>query len=113
MHIFWEIVASNALLVIPLAMGVALLGRVWKNPAALHVLWALVLLKLFTPPIVTIAVPLRWAAPGPEQYEEANAVVVDAAAEEEPDAVRVASAIPATQRSTHPPIEATAVTDAR
>lgn len=110
MHIFWEIVASNALLVIVLAVGVALLGRVWKNPAALHVLWLLVLLKLFTPPIVTIGVPLRWAAPLPEHYEEANAAVVDAAATEEPAAVQVTSATAATRRSTHPAIDATAVT---
>jgi hypothetical protein len=43
MNAFWEIVASNALLVAVLAAGVALLGRVWKNAAGLHVLWVLVL----------------------------------------------------------------------
>ena len=58
MDAFWEIVASNALLVAVLALGVGVLGRVWKNPAGLHVLWVLVLLKLFLPPIVTVGLPL-------------------------------------------------------
>ncbi|MHC4407361.1 MAG: M56 family metallopeptidase, partial [Planctomycetota bacterium] len=59
MHTFWELIASNALVVTALAAGVWLLGRVWKNPAGLRVLWLLVLLKLFTPPMVTIDLPLR------------------------------------------------------
>ena len=68
MQPFWEIVASNALLVVVLAAGVALLGRVWKNPLCLHLLWVLVLLKLVTPPVVTvpIALPARQAPPAPE-----------------------------------------------
>ena len=58
MQFFLEIVASNALRVVVLAAGVALLGRVWKNPLCLHLLWVLVLLKLVTPPIVTVPVRL-------------------------------------------------------
>ena len=46
MQVFWETVASNALMVAVLAAGVALLGRVWKNPVGLHLLWVFVLLKL-------------------------------------------------------------------
>jgi beta-lactamase regulating signal transducer with metallopeptidase domain len=70
MHGFWEIVASNAVLVAGLAVGVALLGRVWKNAAGLHVLWLLVLVKLFTPPVVTIGLPLPapWAARAPQDH---------------------------------------------
>jgi beta-lactamase regulating signal transducer with metallopeptidase domain len=60
MQPFWEIVASNSLLVVVLAAGVALLGRFWKNPLGLHFLWVLVLLKLVTPPVVTV--PLPWPA---------------------------------------------------
>jgi len=56
MQPFWEIVASNAVLVVVLAVGVALLGRVWKNPLCLHLLWVLVLLKLVTPPMVTVPI---------------------------------------------------------
>ena len=58
MQAFLQIVASNALLVVVLAAGVALLGRVWKNPLCLHLLWLCVLLKLVTPPIITVPVPL-------------------------------------------------------
>ncbi|MHB1036986.1 MAG: M56 family metallopeptidase [Pirellulales bacterium] len=58
MQSFWEIVASNALLVLVLGVGVALLGRIWKNPLYLHLLWVLVLLKLVTPPLVAVPLPL-------------------------------------------------------
>ena len=58
MHAFWEIVASNALLAVALAIGVALLGRVWRNPVCLHLLWLLVLLKLVTPPLLPIPLAL-------------------------------------------------------
>jgi len=58
MHAFWEIVASNSLVVAVLAVGVGLLGRIWKNPVALHLLWVLVLLKFVTPPVVTVHIAL-------------------------------------------------------
>jgi beta-lactamase regulating signal transducer with metallopeptidase domain/photosystem II stability/assembly factor-like uncharacterized protein len=58
MHAFWEIVASNCLLVTALAMTVTLLGRLWRNPARLHLLWVLVLVKLLTPPMVSVPVHL-------------------------------------------------------
>ena len=50
MYAFWGIIASNAIVAMILAIGAVLLGRVWKNAAAIHVLWVVVLLKLFTPP---------------------------------------------------------------
>jgi bla regulator protein BlaR1 len=58
MNVFWEIVASNSLAVVVLAVGVALLGRIWKNAAGLHLLWMLVLLKLVTPPLLTVPLAL-------------------------------------------------------
>lgn len=58
MNSFWEIVASNSLVAVVLAVGVALLGRVWKNPVAIHFLWVIVLVKLMTPPVVTLPVAL-------------------------------------------------------
>ena len=73
MQFFWEIVASNALMVVVLAAGVALLGRVWKNPVALHLLWMLVLLKLVTPPMLTVPVPLP-TTPVPPATEAASRV---------------------------------------
>ncbi len=57
MNHFWEIIASNALVATGLALGVALLSRVWKNTAAIHLLWVIVLFKFFTPPIVTAQLP--------------------------------------------------------
>ena len=58
MHAFWETALSNALLVAVLAFVVAVLSRIWRNPAGLHVLWVLVLVKLFTPPLLPVGVPL-------------------------------------------------------
>lgn len=70
MHTFWEIVASNALVVTVMAVAVAVVSRVWRNPAALHLLWLLVLLKLFTPPLVTIGIPVpsNGTTPAPEPF---------------------------------------------
>ena len=36
MYAFWEIIASNAVVATILAIGVMLLGRIWKNAAAVH-----------------------------------------------------------------------------
>jgi len=58
MNALWEIVLSNALLVVVLAAGVAVAGRFWKNPLGLHLLWLLVLLKFVTPPLMVIGLPL-------------------------------------------------------
>jgi beta-lactamase regulating signal transducer with metallopeptidase domain len=57
MHVFWETVASNAVVATALAAGAMLMGRVWKNAAAVHVLWLVVLLKLFSPPLVIAGLP--------------------------------------------------------
>ena len=58
MNAIGEIVVSNALLVVILAAIIALLGRFWKNPAGLHLLWLLVLLKFITPPLLTVPIRL-------------------------------------------------------
>ena len=63
MNVFWEIVASNALVVAVLAVVASLLGRVWKNPVGLHLLWVLVLLKLVTPPLLVLPLSLLLARP--------------------------------------------------
>ena len=49
---------TNALVVIPLALIAYLVARYSKRPALAHLVWAAVLVKLLTPPIVTI--PLPW-----------------------------------------------------
>ncbi len=53
MNLFWEIIASNAIVATVLAICIMLLSPMWKNPAAIHLLWVVVLLKLFMPPIIT------------------------------------------------------------
>jgi hypothetical protein len=58
MHAFLQIVASNSVVFAGLAVGVAMLGRIWKNPVGLHFLWVLALLKLVTPPLVTVPLTL-------------------------------------------------------
>jgi beta-lactamase regulating signal transducer with metallopeptidase domain len=62
MYAFWEIIASNAVVATILAIGATLLSRIWKNAAAVHVLWVVVLLKLFTPPLVTTALPVAFTS---------------------------------------------------
>lgn len=62
MATFWNVILSNSLLATALALGVVVAGRLWKNAAAVHVLWVVVLLKLFTPPVFNFEMPLG-AAP--------------------------------------------------
>ena len=94
MHAFWETVASNSLLVAVLALGVALLGRVWKNPVGLHLLWVLVLLKLLAPPVVTI--PVAWSLLGPSHTLIAS--------EATPSLTSATSGEPSGQASTRPAV---------
>ena len=71
MQDFLQIVASNAIVVVVLAAGVTLLGRVWRNPACLHLLWMCVLLKLVTPPLLTVPVALPQGQASPAIAERA------------------------------------------
>src|SRR5262249_30249049 len=57
MYTFWAIIISNAAVATILAIGAMLLGRIWKNAAAVHFLWVVVLLKLFTPTLFTADLP--------------------------------------------------------
>lgn len=51
-----EIALSNALMTVGLAVLVAGVGRTWRHPVLLHSLWVLVLVKLLTPPLISISV---------------------------------------------------------
>jgi bla regulator protein BlaR1 len=57
-----EIGLLNAPVALCLAGIVLLIGRLWKQPALLHALWVLVLLKLLMPPLIQI--PVAWELPG-------------------------------------------------
>ncbi|WP_165066712.1 M56 family metallopeptidase [Paludisphaera rhizosphaerae] len=63
MNMFWAIILSNAVVAGLMAITAALIGRLWKNPAAVHVLWLAVLVKLFTPPLATLSWPVQPATP--------------------------------------------------
>ncbi|MGP0062889.1 MAG: M56 family metallopeptidase [Isosphaeraceae bacterium] len=74
-------ILSNAVAVTVLAVLVAVLGRACRRPALIHSLCLLAILKLVTPPIVPLAVPLpsSWrpsAAPVPIP-DEAGVIAFD------------------------------------
>jgi beta-lactamase regulating signal transducer with metallopeptidase domain len=54
-----EIALMNAALAAVLAIAVWLVTRIWRHPMLVHMLWILVLVKLITPPLVTV--PWRFA----------------------------------------------------
>jgi beta-lactamase regulating signal transducer with metallopeptidase domain len=82
MQTFLAVSLSNAVMATVLALLAAAVGRLYRRPALIHVLWLLVLLKLVTPPLVIL--PLTW----PEALPAAP--VLPAA--EQPDSEAVASA---------------------
>ena len=53
-----ESVLNNAVVVAFMALGLGLFALVYRKPALLHCLWVLVLVKLLTPPLVTVAIPV-------------------------------------------------------
>ena len=59
---FWlvEVAINNALVVTAIALVVFLVTRCIRKPVLCHALWVLVLLKLVTPPIVSVPVPDQW-----------------------------------------------------
>ena len=59
-----EVGLANALVAGVLAIVALLAGRFSRRPAMAHALWLIVLLKLITPPVVSLPVPW-WEAPAP------------------------------------------------
>src|ERR1700722_10875858 len=51
---FLAAVADNAVGATVLAVAVFVVARLWRNPAAQHVLWLLVLVKLITPCVIPL-----------------------------------------------------------
>jgi hypothetical protein len=69
------VVLGNAVVASLFALGVVLLARWYHKPALLHGLWVVVLLKLITPPMFTIPVPVQMSGLVPlEQNSEAKPV---------------------------------------
>ena len=54
---FLDLMFANALLTIPFAVLVAIVARWIKRPAAVHVLWMIVLLKLVSPHFYDVQIP--------------------------------------------------------
>ncbi len=62
-----EVGLTNAAVVAVLALVVGSLGAVCRRPALVHSLWVLVLLKLLTPPLVSVPLPnVSWTQPTAE-----------------------------------------------
>jgi beta-lactamase regulating signal transducer with metallopeptidase domain len=65
MQTILEIGLSNAVVATFLAVVALAVTRLWRAPALAHVLWLMVLVKLVTPPLVSIPIPWsisQWAA---------------------------------------------------
>ena len=58
MSTLFAIAVTNAVVVVPLAVLAWLVGRLVRKPALTHALWIIVLLKLVTPPLVHLPVPI-------------------------------------------------------
>ena len=56
MNVFLDLLLSNVVLALGLAIFVAVVVRLWRSPPLAHILWLLVLIKLVSPPLV----PLPW-----------------------------------------------------
>src|SRR5947209_13484609 len=111
-----EAVLGNLAAAAGLAAVAAAVGRWANRPAVAHVLWLLVLVKLLTPPVVTIPVkclPARSVAAGPVPPAPAVAAMPPAApvivVEPDPPATQ-SSALPAPIERAVEPVAAVPVT---
>jgi len=60
MSVILPIVFSNVLFAAALILVAVVVTRFWRSPQLAHALWALVLLKLITPPLAAVSVPQHW-----------------------------------------------------
>src|SRR5262245_25460491 len=91
----------NALLAGALALAALAVGRLSRRPALVHSLWVLVLLKLVTPPLVSLPVP------GWEVVEPADAfeqLADEPTAEPAPEGQFVRAALPTASRPEERPV---------
>lgn len=77
----FEIGLSNAASATVLALVVWLVTRVWRHPVLAHTLWFIVLVKLLTPPLLTIPWRLHSTAPtqvtAMSRADDSNAIAAD------------------------------------
>ena len=91
MNTILPIVVSNVLFAAALVVVAVIITRLWRSPQLAHALWALVLLKLITPPITVLPVPTAWVHSSivSEVSESESPLLVRS--EPEPDAVNEVS----------------------
>lgn len=56
----FDIMLSNTIVASTLAVIAYGAGRIWHNPQLRHILWMLVLLKLMTPPLISVPIESTW-----------------------------------------------------
>lgn len=100
------IVLGNAFVAALMALGVVFLARYCHKPALLHGLWVVVLLKLITPPMLTIPVPVQIPALDPVtvQIDEPNTAIVPESTQSVPAATSELAPIPPTNVEPTPTI---------
>lgn len=74
---------SNAVAAAVLAVGVFAVSRVIRNPALVHGMWVVVLLKLVTPPLLELPLPVASLALQPSFDEREESLIAAQSAEEE------------------------------
>jgi beta-lactamase regulating signal transducer with metallopeptidase domain len=92
-----HILLSNALAATVIAVVAAALGRICRRPALTHGLWLVVLLKLVTPPLVPVSLPITSVVSPVGSSPAASRINFDprpAAALESPADVRVDESTP-------------------
>ncbi|MEX2140142.1 MAG: M56 family metallopeptidase [Pirellulales bacterium] len=72
------LVASNAIIAAILALLTVIATRFWRSPQLAHGLWLLVLLKLITPPVLTVSPPSEWFEALPSLAEPSPSAIVGA-----------------------------------
>ena len=77
-----QFAVSNAAIAAAAAVIVVGVTRVWRNPHLAHLLWALVLVKLVTPSLVNVAIPVFRASPLPHESVSPAVDVAEAASDE-------------------------------
>lgn len=68
METLLQIVLSNAIVASVLALIAVSVSRLTRRPALAHALWLLVLIKLFTPPLVSV--PVHWPRTSEKRVEQ-------------------------------------------
>jgi len=74
---------SNSLVAAILAFVLVLVGRLWRHPGLLHMLWLIVLVKLVTPPVVTVPIRWSWETAGEVQASSRNVASAESALADE------------------------------